>query len=106
MKYTVEVNEERTLWFKEGTRTRHREDGPAVEYADGSKEWWLNGKRHREDGPAVEDASGSKIWYLNGEFHREDGPACEWADGDKWRYLNDNELTEEAFNATRNNFDY
>lgn len=22
--------------------------------ADGSKEWWLNGKRHREDGPAKE----------------------------------------------------
>ena len=44
----------------------HREDGPAVEYADGSKEWWLNGKRHREDGPALEFASGSKYWYLNG----------------------------------------
>ena len=24
----------------------HRTDGPAIEYADGSKEWYLNGKRH------------------------------------------------------------
>ena len=23
----------------------HRENGPAVEYSDGHKEWWLNGKR-------------------------------------------------------------
>jgi hypothetical protein len=23
----------------------HRTDGPAVEYADGNKEWWLNGER-------------------------------------------------------------
>ena len=22
----------------------HREDGPAIEYTDGEKEWWFNGK--------------------------------------------------------------
>ena len=38
-----------------------------VEYADGSKEWYLNGKRHRTDGPAVEYADGTKEWFLNGE---------------------------------------
>jgi hypothetical protein len=27
----------------------------------------LNDKRHREDGPAVEYADGRKSWYLNGE---------------------------------------
>ena len=30
-------------------------------------EWYLNGKRHREDGPAREYASGTKVWYLNGK---------------------------------------
>lgn len=30
----------------------HREDDPAIERADGHKEWWLHGQRHREDGPA------------------------------------------------------
>jgi hypothetical protein len=44
----------------------HREDGPAIEWSNGAKEWWLNGKRHRVDGPAVEFASGSKFWYSNG----------------------------------------
>jgi hypothetical protein len=44
----------------------HREDGPAVIYTDGTREWYLNGKLHREDGPAVECPDGSKYWYLNG----------------------------------------
>ena len=55
----------------------HREDGPAIEYANGDKFWYINGKCHREDGPAVEYANGSKYWYLNGKLHREDGPAVE-----------------------------
>lgn len=36
-------------------------------YQNGDKEWWLNGKRHREDGPACEWADGDKKWYLNGK---------------------------------------
>jgi len=46
----------------------HREDGPAIEYADGTKGWWLNGKYHREDGPAIEFADGGKGWRLNGKI--------------------------------------
>ena len=34
--------------------------------AKGTKEWRLNGEFHREDGPAVERADGNKLWYLNG----------------------------------------
>jgi hypothetical protein len=45
----------------------HREDGPAIEWVDGYKEWRINGKRHREDGPAYEGADGTKFWYLNDE---------------------------------------
>ena len=33
----------------------------------------INGKRHREDGPALEFADGTKEWYLNGKlFERMD----------------------------------
>ena len=32
----------------------------------GTKSWWLNGKCHREDGPAMEFADGTKAWYRNG----------------------------------------
>ena len=50
---------------------------------DGTKHWYFNGELHREDGPAVEWANGFKAWYRNGELHREDGPAAEWPNGSK-----------------------
>ena len=68
---------------------RHREDGPAVEYVGGAKEWWVRGELHREDGPALEYAGGGKWWYFRGEQHREDGPAVEFADGSKQWYFRD-----------------
>jgi len=34
---------------------------------NGSKWWYLNDEYHREDGPAIEYASGTKLWYLNGK---------------------------------------
>jgi hypothetical protein len=68
--------------------TLHREDGPAVEYADGGTEWFLNGELHRTDGPAVEYADGSNYWYLNGKCHRKDGPAVVRVDGIKRWWLN------------------
>ena len=65
----------------------------------GTKHWYINGKLHREDGPAIEWADGAKSWYINGKCHREDGPAVEWANGTKYWYINDKFLTEAEFNA-------
>ncbi len=53
-----------TVWALNGQI--HREDGPAVEYPDGSKHWYLNDQLHREDGPAIERANGAKFWFLLG----------------------------------------
>jgi len=39
-----------------------------IEYRNGTKYWYLNGKRHRTDGPAVEWANGDKSFYINGYF--------------------------------------
>jgi len=42
----------------------------------GNKRWYVNGKFHRTDGPAIEYSNGSKFWYLNGnelsqkEYHK------------------------------------
>jgi hypothetical protein len=74
-------------WYNENGQL-HREDGPAVERANGNNEWWLNGNLHRENGPAIELASGTKFWILNGKVHRKDGPAREWANGTKQWYKN------------------
>jgi len=51
----------------------HRTDGPAIEWNNGTKSWFINGERHREDGPAVEYSNGTKEWYLNGiEYSEQD----------------------------------
>jgi len=67
-KYYVTVDEEGTTrWYKDAKcEVFHRENGPAVEYADGTKLWLHNGNRHRDNGPAFEFANGEKRWYLNG----------------------------------------
>ena len=47
----------------------HRLDGPAVEYTNGHKEYWVEGKLHRLDGPAVEyrhTKKYKKYYYVNG----------------------------------------
>lgn len=73
------------------------EDGDKFYYSD--REMKI---RHREDGPAVEWSDGSKSWWLNGKYHREDGPAVEWAHGDKEWWVDDKRLTEDEFNARMN----
>ncbi len=35
--------------------------------AAGNKWWRLNGKHHREDGPAIEWSDGTEWWFLNGK---------------------------------------
>ena len=65
-------------WFEKGdvcwtiNGIIHREDGPAVERANGTKAWYQHGKRHREKGPAVEYPNGTKAWWLEGKFIREE----------------------------------
>ena len=57
---------------------------------NGTKKWYNSQRQlHRDDGPAIEWYDGVKDWYQNGLLHREDGPASEWPDGpyDYW-YIN------------------
>jgi hypothetical protein len=84
-------------YYLNGKLHRHG-DLPAVERANGGKEWWVNGVRHREtrlggsEGvaglPAIEHANGDKHWYVNGVRHRDGGlPAVEKVDGTKEWYV-------------------
>ena len=85
------------LDYLDNSKILHREDGPAIEWADGAKRWYINDKLHREDGPAIEWADGTKRWYINDKRHREDGPAVECADGTKHWYINDKRHREEDY---------
>ena len=62
----------------------HRDDGPAVEYPNGTKYWYRNDKLHRDNGPAIEYPDGTKYWYRNDKRHRDDGPAVEYPNGSKY----------------------
>lgn len=97
--YKVTVAEDKSRFWYNEKNYLHRLDGPAVEYADGSKDWWVEGKRHRLDGPAIERANGHKEWFVQGKCHRLDGPAFENASGYKEWWVEDKLMTEEEFNA-------
>lgn len=70
MEYTVREDENKTEWYLGDNL--HKENGPAVAMADGTKEWWIDGKRHREDGPAIIFPDGQKKWFLEGKSIAED----------------------------------
>jgi len=61
----------------------HRDDGPAVEWFSGSKEWWHNGKLHRIGGPAIDFKNGLREWWVCGMRHRLDGPAVIYPESSK-----------------------
>ena len=77
----------------------HREDGPALIYADGKQYYYQNNQLHRTDGPAIIWADGTKFYCQNGEFHREDGPAAIYPNGNKEYWIADKRLPEEEFNS-------
>ncbi len=76
-------------WYR--NRKLHRDnDMPAVERNDGSKHWYQNGKLHRDgDMPAIENINSDKFWYHDNMLHREDGPAIIYADGSVEYWVND-----------------
>jgi hypothetical protein len=87
--HDIRVDDEGNVLYYNEKGVLHRLDGPAVEKADGTKQWYVNGKLHRLDGPAIEYVNGTKMWYQNDKLHREDGPAIEFADGRKvWQQNN------------------
>jgi len=80
----------------------HCEDGPAWEFEDGEKRWYIHGLLfkmidrygdiyhmssidrvkygtvlHSINGPAIERADGTKEWWVDGLRHRENGPAID-----------------------------
>ena len=83
---TVDENSGTRRWYLNGRY--HREDGPAIEHADGvSRVWCLNGERHREDGPAVDGADGTRRWYLNGKYLREETAIREYKRGNMYKIM-------------------
>jgi hypothetical protein len=62
----IDELDDRVTYRRRSDNRLHRVDGPAVEYAGGGREWWVEGKLHRVDGPAIEYAGGEREWFLTG----------------------------------------
>jgi hypothetical protein len=58
------INSEKTTYEVGGKL--HRTDGPAIEYANGRKEYYFEGKLHLTDGPAVICVNGDKRYFIDG----------------------------------------
>ena len=52
-KYYVTVdNSGATRWYKDAEcKVLHRTDGPAIEWSNGDKRWYIDGQLNRIDGP-------------------------------------------------------
>ena len=98
------VLENGTVEYRNNDGLLHREDGPAIEWTNGTIFWYLNGERHREAGPAIEFAKGDKEWWINGHLHREDGPAIEYANGEDEWFSQGYELSDTEILKIRNKF--
>ena len=49
MKYEVEVTKYNTIWRNPETKQLHRLDGPAIEWSNGTKYWYVEGKGYSEN---------------------------------------------------------
>lgn len=100
----IKIDEDGTKFYYSDKEMKalNREDGPACEYLDGTKCWFLNGKYHRQDGPAIEYSNGTNIWLLDGIRHRENGPAVEYSNGYKEWWIKGLKYTEEEYNKCFN----
>ena len=67
LKYRIDVDTHGTRRYRNVMGQLHRIGGPAVEFANGHKEWWQYDQRHRIDGPAIEWSNGVRFWYINGK---------------------------------------
>jgi hypothetical protein len=55
-----------TIYIKDGQK--HRHPGPAEVHRDGYKAWFWMGLRHRKGKPAVIYADGTEEYWENGKF--------------------------------------
>ena len=85
------------MWCKDKTRLAILDKQVFFVNRYGAKCWYFNGELHRENGPAVEYANGNKYWFLNTQPHRENGTACEFANGGKIWYLNGKKYSESGY---------
>ena len=64
--YEVRTENGVIRYYKNGLLHRDN-DFPAIEWNNGNKVWWFEGKLHRINGPTVEYSNGNKEWWYEGK---------------------------------------
>ena len=52
--------------YRNSSGQYHRVSGPALEWSNGTKKYFINRLRHRVNGPAIEWADGEREFWENG----------------------------------------
>ena len=58
-------------WFNKDGKLHRDNDLPAVKMTNKYKAWYINGERHRRNGPAIIYPNGTYKWYVNGKEYGE-----------------------------------
>lgn len=66
------------------TNIARTDENDYVEDQWGNKCWYRMGVLHRDNAPAVQWANGGDSWYHKGRLHRADGPAINRAGCTSW----------------------
>ena len=61
----VETDRDGTVRYYDENSCLHNPAGPASEYRDGTRLYYIHGKIHREDGAAIEWPDGRKEYWIN-----------------------------------------
>lgn len=65
----VEIHLDGTKIYYNSNNQSNRLDGPAIEYVDGSYDWYKEGSPHRIGGPSFFDTYDNYCeWDVNGKF--------------------------------------
>lgn len=67
----VTMSRDGTLRYLKDRFLHRDEDLPAVIWASGEVEYWVNGKRHRGNGKPAIVQRGRREWWVNGDRHRD-----------------------------------
>jgi len=104
--YDVEMDTLGTIYYYNKEGQLHNLKGPAIEYPDDFKVYYVNGKVNRLNGPAVLGPNGYQAYYINDKLHRTDGPAKIYPDGRVEYWVKGKHLSKEEFDKLiRNNND-
>jgi hypothetical protein len=77
------LHDDTAVYYFRDCKFHRDDDRPAVVFARGRIEYFIDGIRHRDEGPAIACVTGYKAFYKNGKLHNDKGAAIVHPSGAK-----------------------